>query len=106
GVAAAEMAFAGDLGMEIYLKNVPTLNLDRNDKILFSESNSRILVEVPGSKEEEFKKVMAGATFAKIGRIIKEKNFVVYGLSEEVIVEEKIAELRNVWKSVFNWWGA
>ncbi|HID16985.1 TPA: phosphoribosylformylglycinamidine synthase subunit PurL, partial [Candidatus Bathyarchaeota archaeon] len=36
GVAAAEMAFAGDLGMEIYLKNVPTLNLDRNDKILFS----------------------------------------------------------------------
>ena len=106
GVAAAEMAFAGDLGMEIYLKNFPTLNLDRNDKILFSESNSRILVEVPGSKEEEFKKVMAGATFAKIGRIIKEKNFVVYGLSEEVIVEEKIAELRNVWKSVFNWWGA
>lgn len=106
GVAAAEMAFAGDLGMEIYLKSVPTLNLNRNDKILFSESNSRILIEVPESKEEEFKRVMANATIAKIGRVTKEKNFVVYGLNGEAIVEEKVGELRNVWKSTFNWWGA
>ncbi len=47
GVAIAEMAFAGGLGATIYLKSVPrTGPIYRNDYILFSESNSRFLVEV------------------------------------------------------------
>ena len=51
GVAVAEMAFAGGLGATIYLKSVPrTGPIYRNDYVLFSESNSRFLVEVAPAK--------------------------------------------------------
>ncbi|MEM2630300.1 MAG: phosphoribosylformylglycinamidine synthase subunit PurL [Candidatus Bathyarchaeia archaeon] len=103
-VAAAEMAFAGDLGMEIQLKNVPAINLNRDDKILFSESNSRILVEVPESKEKEFKKIMQGNTYAKIGKITKTRDFIIYGLNGNPVIEDKINSLRNAWKKPLSWW--
>ena len=45
-VAAAEMAFAGGYGLEIDLGKVPGKDLIRNDTVLFSESNSRFLIEV------------------------------------------------------------
>ena len=45
-VAAAEMAFASGLGLEINLQMVPVKDVARNDFVLFSESNSRFLIEV------------------------------------------------------------
>jgi phosphoribosylformylglycinamidine synthase len=100
GVAAAEMAFAGELGMKIDLKKVPS-KLKRNDKILFSESNSRFLVEV--KNEKEFKKIMRGNVFAKIGEVTADKKLTVNGLKGKPIVSENVNELKKVWKSTFNW---
>ena len=39
-VAAAEMAFAGGYGLQLDLSKVPGKGLERNDFVLFSESNS------------------------------------------------------------------
>jgi phosphoribosylformylglycinamidine synthase len=103
GIATAEMAFAGELGMKIYLEKVPTSGLDRNDKILFSESNSRFLVEVKKGKEKEFEKIMKGNVFAKIGEVTADKKLVVIGLNGKKVVEENVLELKKVWKSTFNW---
>ncbi len=100
GVAAAEMAFAGDLGMKIDLKKVPC-NLKRNDKILFSESNSRFLVEV--KNEKEFEKIMRGNVFAKIGELTADKKLTVNGLNGKPVVDENVNELKKVWKSTFDW---
>jgi len=102
GVAAAEMAFAGDLGMKIDLKKVPT-DLKRNDKILFSESNSRFLVEVDKSKEKEFEKIIKGNVFGKVGEVANVKKLVVIGLNDKLVVKEDVNELKKVWKSTFNW---
>jgi len=102
GVTAAEMAFAGELGMKIDLSKVPT-KLKRNDKMLFSESNSRFLVEVEKGKEKEFEKTMKGNVFAKIGEVTKVKKFVVIGLKGKPVVDEGVDELKKVWKSTFNW---
>jgi phosphoribosylformylglycinamidine synthase len=103
GVAAAEMAFAGELGMNIDLKKVSTRDLKRNDKILFSESNSRFLVEVDKSKEKEFEKIMKGNVFARIGEVTDDKKLIVIGLNKKSVVEEDVNELKKVWKSTFNW---
>jgi phosphoribosylformylglycinamidine synthase len=100
GVAATEMAFAGELGIKIDLKKVPT-DLKRNDKILFSESNSRFLVEV--KKGKEFEKIMKGNVFAKIGEVTAGKKLIVIGLNKKHIVEEDVNKLKKVWKSTFNW---
>ncbi|MEM2995043.1 MAG: phosphoribosylformylglycinamidine synthase subunit PurL [Candidatus Bathyarchaeia archaeon] len=102
GVAAAEMAFAGGYGMELYLAKVPRLNLNRNDFILFSESNSRFLVEVSPKAKQEFESLMKGVPHAEIGRVTKASRLCVYGLNGEVVVDAALNDLLNSWKNALN----
>jgi phosphoribosylformylglycinamidine synthase II len=98
-VAATEMS-SGGYGINIYLKNVPrTREMSRNDFILFSESNSRFLVEVPEKRREDFETSMNGSIHAMIGKVKKEGYLSVFGLSDEKLVDASLAELRNHWKS-------
>lgn len=98
-VAAAEMAFAGGYGMELHLKKVLTPEkIERNDFLLFSESNSRFLVEVPEKNKEEFEKLMKTNAHALIGRVLKTSRFVAYGLDDNVVVDTSLTELREHWK--------
>jgi phosphoribosylformylglycinamidine synthase len=94
------MSFGGGYGMDIYLKNVSrTREVGRNDFLLFSESNSRFLVEVPEKRREDFEALMGGSIHAVVGRIKKEGYLSVFGLSGERVVDASLAELRNRWKS-------
>jgi len=102
GIAAAEMAFAGNLGMKIFLEKVPTA-LKRNDKILFSESNSRLLVEIEKKDKQEFERIMAGNIFAEIGEITDDKILTIHGIGGKVVVKENIDNLKKSWQSTFDW---
>ncbi len=104
GVAASEMALAGDLGLKLFLERVPRTGIEANDKILFSESNSRLIVEVSKGKEKEFEEAMRDVKVAKIGEISDEKNLRIFGVDGSLRVDEPIISLRNAWKSTFNWW--
>jgi len=97
-VAAAEMAFAGGYGLEIWLKNVPRRDILRNDYILFSESNSRFLVEVPEKNREKFEKIVEGTYHALIGGVRNDKSFIVYGLDGNSIINVNINDLMDAWK--------
>lgn len=103
GVASAEMAFAGGYGMRINLGNVPKENIDRNDTILFSESNTRFIVEVSKESQAEFEKIMDGVTIAVIGEVTQEKVFNVYGQNGDLVVSADIADLKSVWQKTFRW---
>jgi len=99
-VAATEMAFSSDLGIDLWLKKVPKpRSLKRNDFILFSESNSRFLVEVTEKRKKDFEDFMKGKPFSMVGKVKKEPYFSVYGLNNERIVDVSLTELRNAWKS-------
>jgi len=98
-IAAAEMAFAGGYGVELYLQKVPARNLRRNDSVLFSESNSRFLVEVSQEAEREFKTVMRGLVYAEIGKVTKSSRFCVYGLNKNAIVDVSLKDLLTSWKT-------
>jgi len=99
-VAAAEMAFSGGYGMDLRLKNAPrTGKMGRNDFLLFSESNSRFLVEVPEKHREDFEALMKDGVCAAIGRVKKDGCLSVYGLNNEKVVDASLAQLRNRWKS-------
>jgi len=99
GVAAAEMAFSGDVGLEIRLDRVVrSSDLQRDDYILFSESNSRFLVEVPESRKDEFEEIMRGAVYSLIGRTKKERSLSVYGLKETKVVEAELTQMMDAWK--------
>jgi phosphoribosylformylglycinamidine synthase subunit PurSL len=104
GVAVSEMAFAGGLGASIYLKSVPrTGPLYRNDYILFSESNSRFLVEIAPEHEAAFIKIMDGSTMASIGHVSQEEVLEVFGLNNEKILSVPIAELKEAWQKPLKW---
>ncbi|NOZ57833.1 MAG: phosphoribosylformylglycinamidine synthase subunit PurL [Calditrichaeota bacterium] len=104
GVAAAEMAFAGGLGAKLDLRSVPTSDgTARSDWLLFSESNTRFLVEVEPDNEAAFCEALAGLPFAKIGLVTTEPRLRVTGLDGRLVVDEDIYELKRSWQEPFRW---
>jgi phosphoribosylformylglycinamidine synthase len=104
GVAVAEMAFAGGLGAEIKLKSVPlSEKLERDDFILFSESNSRFIVEIAPENKEKFEKTLKGVSFANIGTVNDSGKLEVLGLTGKKIVSESINDLKEAWQKPLRW---
>jgi len=101
-VAAAEMAFSGGYGIQLDLRSVPKArDMKRNDYVLFSESNSRFLVEVPEKRGEDFEALMGKNICSVVGRVDKNKRLSVYGLNGEGVFNVSLSRLRNAWKSTF-----
>ncbi len=104
GVAAAEMAFAGGLGMELHLDQVPLGEpMSRDDFVLFSESNTRFLVEVKEGDKAAFKEGMTGVDLAVIGRVTKDRKLRVFGLLGEEVASVSLAELKESWQRPLRW---
>jgi phosphoribosylformylglycinamidine synthase II len=104
GVAAAEMAFAGGLGMKIYLKQVPLGEpINRDDIVLFSESNTRFLVEVAPEHKAKFENMMNGVDFSAIGRVTNRQRLDMYGLTGERVLSAPLAELKEAWQKPLRW---
>lgn len=101
-VAVAEMAFAGGYGIELDLRKVPCEPLNRNDFVLFSESNSRFLIEVSEKAREDFENLMDGKVYAEIGKVTKTPRLCINGLNHEVIVDVSLNELLTSWKQTLS----
>jgi phosphoribosylformylglycinamidine synthase len=97
-VSLSEMAFTGGVGLNIDLDKLPASGEMRTDYLLFSESNARLLVEVPEAKAAAFEKAMKGSTFARIGAATKEKRLIITRKGKKV-VEEPLTELISSWKT-------
>ncbi|MGD8564922.1 MAG: phosphoribosylformylglycinamidine synthase subunit PurL [Candidatus Bathyarchaeota archaeon] len=98
GIAAAEMTLAGEYGLTAHLQNVPRSGLQRNDHILFSESNSRFLLEVSEDKRKDFESTMKGRIYAQIGKTSRNTRLRIHGLKNKVVVDSSISDLRSNWK--------
>lgn len=101
-VAAAEMAFAGGYGIQFNLRKVPWENVNRNDFVLFSESNSRFLVELSEKSREDFEALMNGKVCAEIGRVTKTRRLCIYGLNGEIAVDALTDDLLKSWRRTLN----
>lgn len=100
-VAAAEMAFSSGYGIELDLRKVPRAKeLSRNDFVLFSESNSRFLVEVSEKRRQEFEALMKDVVCAEVGTVKKKNVLSFVGLNGEQAVNADLGELRKQWKSI------
>jgi phosphoribosylformylglycinamidine synthase II len=98
GVALAESGFAGGLGLDIDLRMVPTQGIDRDDVLLFSESQSRFVVTVAPDKAEAFEKTMADTGWARVGTVTREPLFTAIGLNGSCVMAEKMADLKKAWQ--------
>ncbi|MCA1764791.1 MAG: phosphoribosylformylglycinamidine synthase [Desulfobulbaceae bacterium] len=102
GVALAETAFAGGLGMEIDLRKVIAEEIDRDDVLLFSESQSRLLVTVPADKAAPFEKAMAGTILAGIGEVTDAQSLIATGLTGATVLNEPLAGLKSAWQKTLD----
>ncbi len=102
GVALAEAAFAGGLGMKIDLARVPAKGIDRDDTLLFSESQSRFVVTIPPEHRAGFEEILSGCTLTQIGTVLASGLLTITGLQGGVIIEEEISELKAAWQKPLN----
>jgi phosphoribosylformylglycinamidine synthase II len=98
GVALAESAFAGGFGMEVDLGKVPAEGIERDDYLLFSESQSRFVVTIHPEKKDAFLASMKGITLGEIGQVTKGKAFVVIGLKGKKIIQGDVYKLKKAWQ--------
>lgn len=101
-VAAAEMAFAGGYGMDLDLQKMPGETLSRNDFALFSESNSRFLVEVPEKVKENFEDLIKGKTYGEIGKVTRNPRLRIRGLTGEIVANVSLGDLLKSWKQTLH----
>ncbi len=100
GVAAAEMAFAGGYGMSLNLSGIPTGDdITGDDFLLFSESNSRFLVEIEPQHQQAFETCMIGVPIGCLGRVTDTSDFIIAGTGGHSIVETSIDRLKSAWQA-------
>ncbi|GFY79868.1 phosphoribosylformylglycinamidine synthase subunit PurL [Trichonephila inaurata madagascariensis] len=76
-IALAKSLIAGDLGAEIDLSLVPIGKIQNtgiaNKIIMFSESQSRILVTIAPQNQQRFKELFKGVVYSYIGEVTEKK---------------------------------
>jgi len=102
-VAAAEMAFAGGLGLELDLKRVAADSAHEEAVLLFAESNSRFLCEVATDDAAQFENMLSGVPHAGIGHVIETPRLTVVGASQQTVIDLSLVEMKSAWQAPLRW---
>jgi phosphoribosylformylglycinamidine synthase len=101
GIAIAKSAIAGLLGCSIDLSAVPQENVVRNDTLLFSESQGRLLVTISGKNKKQFEEIFNGLPFGCIGTVSGNGIIDIRGLSGTSIIKTTVPVLMEAYKGLF-----
>ena len=96
-VTLAEMAFAGGLGMDIDAAKVPAEGITSLDRLLFSESQSRIVITVPAAQIAAATALLKGVPHAVIGSVTSAPVLRVQGLGGSF--SAPIGDLKEAWQA-------
>jgi phosphoribosylformylglycinamidine synthase len=103
-VTLAEMAFAGGMGIEADLRALPkTPDCVTTGTQLFSESNSRYVVEVEPDKFDTFAKLMLNLPFGQIGKVVDEPKLTICAADGSEVINTEVKVLKEAWQKTFNW---
>ncbi|WP_413853276.1 phosphoribosylformylglycinamidine synthase subunit PurL [Candidatus Ruminimicrobium bovinum] len=102
--AVSEMAFAGELGVDIDADLIKisddTMSLP---EILFSESNSRFIVEVSRENSNKFEDLLKDCCYSKIGKVISEPYVLLSSSKSKIKIKENIKNLQEAWQKTLQW---
>ena len=104
-VCLAEMAFAGGLGAEVNLESLDAGDTpsEQTDLIkLFSESNSRFVVEVAKPNADTFKQLFADDEVTDIGEVNSSDRLAIQS-GEKILIDENIDALKACWQKPLAW---
>jgi phosphoribosylformylglycinamidine synthase len=100
-VHLALVAMAGEVGMEIDLRNMAASPGLSDSRILYSESCGRFIATVTPKNRVRFEQAFNGIKGAQVGVVTDTSSFKVRGTSGEPIIEEEISEIKASWKKPF-----
>jgi phosphoribosylformylglycinamidine synthase subunit PurSL len=100
-VTLAEMAFGGGYGADVILpsstksgKKLATF------ESLFSETNSRFVVEIQKGEEDKFEKMMKGFPYTKLGSVLSGR-LLVKDSAKRRVIDLPVVECYKAWRSTF-----
>ena len=102
-IALSKMAIASQKGVKVDLSNINTIdNKINNNHILFSESQSRIVVTVNPSNKSKFENYFKKNQLSLVGKIIKDRK-IICKMDNKDEFEVDISSLNNKYKQdLFN----
>jgi phosphoribosylformylglycinamidine synthase len=101
-VAAAEMAFAGSLGVELDLEAAPRADQAAgSEALLFGEPAGRFLVEVKPEQYDAFLRVVKDCPFGEVGRVTDSRRVVIKSPGGRPLVDVSIGDAKAAWQSTF-----
>lgn len=102
-VAAAEMAFAGECGLDLDLSALSTTSgLADSATLLFSESNTRFLIEVAQQNIAALQTEFANLPIIELGNVTNSDRLTIKQESTSII-DAKLSDLKAAWQAPLNW---
>ncbi len=112
-VAVAEMAIAGGLGATISLRDVACEDDAAADLVLlFSESPSRFLLEVPPQDHAALTDLLGNLPWGRLGEVDSSSHpgagaaaarLAVTGLDGSVVIQAQVDSLKAAWQKPLRW---
>lgn len=100
GIALCKKAIGGQLGINIDLSKVNG-KLSRNDFLLFSESQGRMLISITPDNKAQFEKIMRGNAFSEIGKITKANNIDVNSIDKKSLISINLKDATASYRKTF-----
>ena len=103
-VAAAEMAFAGMLGIDINIAALPVPMHEPGPSpaaLLFGESAGRFLVEVAPDKYDAFLRIVKDCPFGELGRVTATDRITIKAPGNKTYIDVPLKEARSAWQGTF-----
>jgi phosphoribosylformylglycinamidine synthase II len=100
--ALAEMAFAGGLGVTADLSALNHTEGLGDAVTLFSESNTRFLIEVPTKNVPLVQAIFVQGALrepVQIGQVTESDRLVVTGRDGAILIDESLADLKHAWQA-------
>ena len=101
GVHLALVAMGGGYGLQAELNRVPRQDIERNDKILFSESAGRFIVTVNPDRCKRFEELFKDLACDCIGQVTDLPELVVQGIEGKLLLAVGLPALKEAWKKPF-----
>jgi len=104
-VAAAEMAFAGRVGLDLDLANLPATEPLPHHAACFAETPSRYLLEIaPGNLDNVIRSLRESNTpFAQIGTFASHDRLTLRTPKDGQRLDAKLDDLRHAWLGPLDW---
>jgi phosphoribosylformylglycinamidine synthase len=101
-VSLAEMAFAGGLGATVNLAAVDATEELSDVVSLFSESNTRFLIEVAEKDVAQVQQLFVQGALQeplRLGTVTSENRLTITGQQGRILIDESLADLKSAWQT-------